>query len=179
MVCAKADEAHWRMSLQFERRTVKKTYMAVIEGGPHLDSDLIDAPIGVHPVVREKFAVFVRENKIDIGKEAQTVYQVMERYRGFSLVKLMPRTGRTHQLRVHMSHIGHPICGDMMYGGRPVSEFLITGAGSKDAFLQHQALHAWKLEFRHPITGAEMAIEAPFRDAFKTLVQMLRKHRMP
>lgn len=177
MVCAKQDEAHWRLSLQFERRTVKKTYMAVVEGGPHLDSDLIDAPIGVHPVVREKFAVMIKDNKIDIGKEAQTVYQVMERYRGYSLVKLMPRTGRTHQLRVHMSHIGNPICGDTMYGGRPVSELGICGSGSAEPFLQHQALHAWKLEFKHPISGAAMAIEAPFRDAFKTLVQLLRKCR--
>ena len=178
MVCAKQDEAHWRMSLQFERRTVRKTYMAVVEGSPHLDSDLIDAPIGVHPVVREKFAVMVKENKIDIGKEAQTVYQVMERYEGYTLVKLMPRTGRTHQLRVHMSYLGHPICGDTMYGGRPVSEAAVAGAGSREPFLAPQALHAWKLEFKHPITGVEMALEAPFRDGFRTLVQLLRRHRM-
>jgi 23S rRNA pseudouridine1911/1915/1917 synthase len=121
MLVAKSDEAHWRLSLQFERRTVQKTYLAIVHGNPHLDGDTIDAPIGIHPVVREKFAVMVRENKLDIAKNAVTHYEVGERYDNFALVKLYPKTGRTHQLRVHMSYIGHPIAGDTMYGGRVVS----------------------------------------------------------
>lgn len=177
MLIAKTDEAHWRLALQFERRTVQKTYIAVCEGELELDSDTIDAPIGVHPVVREKFAVMIRENKIDIAKSAVTTYEVAERYRGYTLVKLVPKTGRTHQLRVHMSYLGYPIAGDTMYGGALVSEQRIAGAGSSEAFLRHQALHAWKIRFRHPIREDEMEIEAPFRESFRRLVTLLRQAR--
>lgn len=177
MLVAKTDEAHWRLSLQFERRTVQKTYVAVVEGELNLDSDVIDAPIGVHPVVREKFAVLVRENKIDIGKPAVTTYEVAERFRGYTLVRLFPKTGRTHQLRVHMSHIGHPIAGDCMYGARPISEYTIAGGGSRDVLLGHQALHAWRIGFRHPIEERAMEIEAPFGGKLRRLVELLREHR--
>lgn len=177
MVCAKQDEAHWRLSLQFERRTVQKTYLAVVEGELALDSDVIDMPIGDHPVVREKFAVMVIQNRINLARPAVTSYQVAERFRGYSLVRLMPKTGRTHQLRVHMSYLGHPVCGDTLYGGRPVSEHSIAGKGSAEPFLSYQALHAWKINFRHPIHGQEIEIEAPFRDEFRKLVELLREHR--
>jgi len=174
MLVAKTDEAHWRLSLQFERRTVQKTYLAIVHGCPHLDGDTIDAPIGVHPVVREKFAVMVRENKIDVAKHAVTHYEVAERYKGYALVQLFPKTGRTHQLRVHMSHIGHPIVGDTMYGGRVISEFDLTGTGSVEPLFAHQALHAWRIAFRHPIHERPMEIEAPFPPPFRTLVNLLR-----
>lgn len=177
MLVAKEDEAHWRLALQFERRTIQKTYLAVVEGELNLDADIIDAPIGNHPVVREKFAVLVKEGKLDIGKEAITTYEVAERFRGFTLVKLMPKTGRTHQLRVHMSYLRHPIAGDTLYGGRPVSEKSITGEGSDQPFLMHQALHAWRIAFRHPIRGQPMQLEAPFPEPFKRLVQLLREAR--
>jgi 23S rRNA pseudouridine1911/1915/1917 synthase len=177
MLVAKTDEAHWRLALQFERRTVQKTYLAVVSGELNLDGDTIDAPIGVHPVVREKFAVMIKENRLNIAKSAVTHWEVAERFRGFTLVKLMPKTGRTHQLRVHMSYIGHPIVGDLMYGGPPVSEHALTGEGSDRPFLTHQALHAWRLEFRHPISEQPMAIEAPFRPKFKRLMHLLRRAR--
>ncbi|MDX2197495.1 MAG: RluA family pseudouridine synthase [Phycisphaerae bacterium] len=174
MLIAKTDEAHWRLGLQFERRTVQKTYLAVVHGRPPLDADTIDAPIGVHPVVREKFAVLIRENKIDVGKSAVTHYEVAERYPGFSLVKMHPKTGRTHQLRVHMSHIGFPIFGDLMYGGRAMSELQIRGTGTSDPLFEHQALHAWRIEFAHPIHEKRLQLEAPFPPAFKRLVTLLR-----
>ncbi len=177
MLVAKTDEAHWRLALQFERRTIRKTYLALVEGELQLDADEINAPIGVHPVVREKFAVMVRENKIDIGKEAITQYEVAERFKGYTLVKLMPRTGRTHQLRVHMSHIRHPIVGDTLYGGKPISEFDITGQGSPECLLRSQALHAWRISFRHPISNRIMELEAPFHSRFKLIVEMMRKAR--
>lgn len=177
ILIAKTDEAHWRLALQFERRTIQKTYLAVVEGEMQLDSDVVDAPIGVHPVVREKFAVMVRQNKINISKAAVTTYEVAERFRGYTLVKLYPKTGRTHQLRVHMSHIGHPIVGDLMYGGSAVSEKSLSAQGSEDIFLRHQALHAWRIEFRHPITEQPMAVEAPFHKAMKFLVYLLRRWR--
>lgn len=175
MLVAKSDEAHWRLGLQFERRTVQKTYVAVVEGELHLDADMIDAPIGVHPTVREKFAVMIRENKIDIGKSAVTYYEAAERFAGYTLVKLFPKTGRTHQLRVHMSHIRHPIIGDRMYGGRIVSEQLLLGRGSNEPLFEHQALHAWQIEFRHPISEQRMRIEAPFPERLRRLIELLRE----
>jgi 23S rRNA pseudouridine1911/1915/1917 synthase len=177
MLIAKADEAHWRLALQFERRTIQKTYLAVVNGEMNLDGDTIDVPIGVHPVVREKFSVMIGENRINVAKKAVTNYEVAERFRGYTLVKLSPKTGRTHQLRVHMSYIGHPILGDRMYGGPLVSEHTITGEGSQEPFLVHQALHAWKIAFLHPITEKPMEIEAPFRAEFKTLMHLLRRAR--
>jgi 23S rRNA pseudouridine1911/1915/1917 synthase len=177
LLVAKTDEAHWRLSLQFERRTIRKVYLAVVEGAPSLDADTIDAPIGVHPVVREKFAVMIRENKIDVGREAVTHYEVAERFRGYALVKLFPKTGRTHQLRVHMSHLGHPIVGDTLYGGKPVSELALSGAGDAEPILRHQALHAWKISFRHPIRERIMEIEAPFHERFRRLMRLLRERR--
>jgi len=177
MLVAKTDEAHWRLALQFERRTIQKTYLAVVHGEMNLDGDTIDAPIGVHPVVREKFAVMIRENRINVAKSAVTHYEVAERFRGFTLVRLMPKTGRTHQLRVHMSYIGHPIAGDTMYGGRPISEHLITGEGSEEPFLTHQALHAWRISFRHPIRETPLELEAPFRPRLRKLMHLLRRAR--
>jgi len=177
MLVAKSDEAHWRLSLQFERRTVQKTYLAIVHGNPQLDNDVIDAPIGVHPVVREKFAVFLRENKIDTTKNAVTAYSVAERYGDYALVQLYPKTGRTHQLRVHMSHIGHPIVGDTMYGGRIISEFDLTGdpQAPVEPLFVHQALHAWKIKFRHPIRETPMELEAPLPTQFRKVVALLRK----
>lgn len=177
MLVAKTDEAHWRLALQFERRTTQKTYLAIVHGNPQLDADTIDAPIGIHPIVREKFAVMIRENKINVAKNAVTHYEIAERYDGYALVKLMPKTGRTHQLRVHMSHIGHPIAGDTMYGGRVVSEFDLTGNGSVEPIFKHQALHAWRIAFRHPILEKPMELEAPFPPPFRHAVLMLRRTR--
>ncbi|MFH1746703.1 MAG: RluA family pseudouridine synthase [Planctomycetota bacterium] len=177
MLVAKTDEAHWRLSLQFERRTIQKTYIAVTHGELELDGDMIDAPIGVHPVVREKFAVMVLANKIDLGKNAVTYYEVAERFRGYTLVRLQPKTGRTHQLRVHMSHIGHPLVGDTIYGGKLISEFDLTGAGSTEPLIVYQALHAWRIAFNHPITEKPMELEAPFHGLLKNLVQTLRSTR--
>ncbi len=177
MLIAKTDEAHWRLSLQFERRVIQKTYLAVVHGNPQLDGDTIDMPIGMHPVVREKFAVMVRENKINISKNAVTRYEVAERYKNFALVRMFPKTGRTHQLRVHMSHLGHPIIGDTMYGGRPTSEFDVTGDPSapREPLFEHQALHAWRIEFQHPILELPMMIEAPFPPPFRNAVNLLRE----
>ena len=177
MLVAKNDEAHWRLSLQFEQRTIQKTYLAVVHGEMNLDGDTVDAPIGAHPIVREKFAVMVRENRINIGKNAVTHYQVAERFRDYTLMRLQPKTGRTHQLRVHMSFIGHPIAGDLMYGGKRISEETITGEGSPDPFLIYQALHAWRIEFKHPITEKQMSLDAPFSARFKKLIQLLREAR--
>ncbi len=110
IVVAKDDEAHWRLAMQFERRKIHKEYLAVVEGEFDLDSDRIDAPIGAHPAVRERYSV-----RKEIGRPAATVFQVIERLNGFTFVRLLPETGRTHQLRVHMSYMRHPIVADNMY----------------------------------------------------------------
>ncbi len=104
MLVAKTDEAHWRLSLQFERRTVQKTYLAIVHGCPHLDGDTIDAPIGVHPVVREKFAVMVRENKIDVAKHAVTHYEVAERYKATPRAALSEDRPDAPVARAHVAH---------------------------------------------------------------------------
>ena len=171
ILVAKTDEAHWRLAGQFERRSIRKTYLAVVHGGPALDSDLIDAPLGVHPAMREKYAV-----RQEGGRPAQTVYQVKERFKHFTLLELFPKTGRTHQLRVHLSHIGMPIAGDITYGGRVVSQRDISGntSDSSSPILSRQALHAWKLQFVHPCKFNRMSLEAPIpadMDQFLTLLR--------
>jgi 23S rRNA pseudouridine1911/1915/1917 synthase len=172
ILVAKTDEAHWRLAGQFERRSIRKTYLAVIHGSPPLDSDLIDAPVGVHPTMREKYTV--RE---DIGRTAQTVYQVKERFKHFTLLELFPKTGRTHQLRVHLSHVGYPIVGDIIYGGRAVSRRDITGnaADPTDVLISRQALHAWKLQFVHPSKFNRMALEAPIPSDMSEFLTILRQ----
>jgi 23S rRNA pseudouridine1911/1915/1917 synthase len=112
MVVTKNDTAQWKIAKQFERRQVKKSYLAIVHGTPDLTADRIKAPLGVHPKVREKYAI-----RPEIGKEAITFYEVVESFRGFSLLRLSPKTGRTHQIRVHLSYVKHPIVGDDMYGG--------------------------------------------------------------
>lgn len=179
MLVAKTDEAHWRLALQFERRTIQKTYIAVVEGVMPLDGDVIDLPIGSHPVVREKFAVMIRENKIDTSKSAVTFYEVAERFDGYTLVQLQPKTGRTHQLRVHTSFLGFPMVGDTMYGGHPITEKQLAGSGPEQSLISYQALHAWRIKFRHPISEQWLELEAPFHSEFKHLVNLLRAHRKP
>ncbi|MHC4066372.1 MAG: RluA family pseudouridine synthase, partial [Planctomycetota bacterium] len=100
MLVAKNDEAHWRLSLQFERRTVDKTYFGIVEGNPRLDGDIIDMPLGAHPTVKARYVVPGMPVRPILFKEAVTRYQVAERFKGFAVVHLHPKTGRTHQLRV-------------------------------------------------------------------------------
>ena len=98
MLIAKTREAHWRLSLQFERRTIEKTYLGVVEGQMELDQDVIDAPLAAHPTIRDRYLVPGMRRISMVTKEAITQYEVQERFRGFTLVNLYPKTGRTHQL---------------------------------------------------------------------------------
>ncbi len=179
MLIAKTDEAHWRLSLQFERRTIQKTYLAVIEGRPRFDEDIIEAAILAHPRIKNKFIVDGLSGKpmSSAAKEAVTRYKIAEHFDGFSLMHLFPKTGRTHQLRVHMSFIGHPIVGDLMYGGRRISEHDLAGEGSEHPLFEFQALHAFRIEFDHPISEQRITLEAPRTEGMNQLIKLLQQHR--
>lgn len=174
LVVAKTDTAHWKLSRQFAERTTKKTYIALAHGVPELTADCINKPLGVNPVAREKYAV-----RHDEGKEAITFYEVLEAFQGFSLIKLNLKTGRTHQIRVHLSYIKHPIVADDMYGGKIVYPWQIENrtAAPEEPAMARCALHAWRLEFNHPTTGQRMEFEAPLPDDMQNFLDALRKWR--
>lgn len=146
LVVAKSDAAHNALSDQFARRAVSKAYLAVADGTPRMPHGIIDAAIARHKVHRQKMAVDPR------GREALTAYRVLGQEGAFSLVECRPKTGRTHQIRVHLKHLGHPVTGDPVYGRR------------RD--FERHLLHAWKLEFLHPLTGRKMAFVAPLPPDF-------------
>ncbi len=198
IVFAKDDEAHWKLGRQFELRTVDKRYLALVHGRVEPVVFPIDLPIGPHPSrekgYREKYVV--RHDAL--GKPALTVCRVRERYRvpgaptGFTLVELELKTGRTHQIRVHLSSQGWPIVGDDMYDGKALA--LVTGraphvlawsAGAMGeslpapdpratTLLSRQALHAATLAFRHPVDDRPMSFAAPLRADMLNAVHVLR-----
>jgi len=174
MVVAKNDTAQWKIAKQFERRQTRKSYLAVVHGRPELTADRVTAPLGIHPRVREKYAI-----RPEIGKEAITFYEVLESFRGFSLVKATPKTGRTHQIRVHLSYIKHPIVGDDMYGGKLVYLWQLRDGESavEQPLIARPALHAHTLEFKHPTTEKQVKFEAPLPQDMQNLLDMLRKYR--
>jgi len=174
MVVTKNDTSQWKIAKQFENRQVKKTYLAIVHGTPDLTADRIKVPLGVHPRIREKYAV-----RPDSGKEAITFYEVLEPFRGFSLLKLTPKTGRTHQIRVHLAYIKHPIVCDDMYGGKLVYQWQLadTEPTVQEPLLSRVALHAYSLEFKHPTTEKMVKFEAPVPQDMQNLLNALRKHR--
>lgn len=143
MVVAKNDRAMRAISRQFQKRTVNKGYVTVVRGAVELDNGVVDAPIGRHTGDRRKMDV---DHGI-MGKHARTIYHVVKRLGKFTLLDIELDTGRTHQIRVHMKHLGHPVEGDIQYGG---------GSG-----MTRPALHAKKLGFTHPHTGDYVEFEAP------------------
>jgi 23S rRNA pseudouridine1911/1915/1917 synthase len=178
MLIAKCDEAHWRIALQFERRTVRKEYFAICEGRIALDGDVINKPLAPHPATTQRMILpSASPPRQAMFKEAITEYRVNTRYRGYTSVDLFPKTGRTHQLRVHMSSIGHPIVGDSLYGGRPVSEADLAGAGDTEPLILHQALHARRLRVVHPILETPLVLEAPLPSNTARILDLLEKHR--
>jgi 23S rRNA pseudouridine1911/1915/1917 synthase len=179
LLVAKTDEAHWRLALQFERRTTQKTYLAVVEGSPELDADIIDSPMSSHQTIKDRYIVPGAHAKLKakLVKQAITEYEIVERFKGYALAHLHPKTGRTHQLRVHMSYIGYPIAGDTFYGGHHISERSLTGEGDDTAITSQQALHAYRIRFKHPITEATMELEAPPPAELAKVIRLLREHR--
>ena len=174
MVVTKSDAAQWKIAKQFEHRQVNKSYLAIVHGTPELIADRIKASLGVHPRAREKYAV-----RSDTGKEAITFYEVLEAFRGFSLLKMTPKTGRTHQIRVHLSYIRHPIVADDMYGGKLVYLWQLADAEPvvAEPLLGRVALHAFGIEFKHPTTEKMVRFEAPLPADMNRLLDALREHR--
>lgn len=173
IVFAKTEEAHWKIGRQFEARTVDKRYLAVVQGRVREEVQVIDLPIGPH----QSKAKGTREKRVvrhdDLGKASVTICRVRERYslpdgRAFSLVELELKTGRTHQIRVHLSYLGHPIVGDDMYGGRAFA------SDDGDVVMERQALHAAALGFEHPLRGEPLAFVSPPREEIVRLIGRLR-----
>lgn len=149
LVVAKNDLAHASLALQIKEHTCRRTYLAIVEGNLVEDSGTVDAPIGRHPIDRKRMAV------VKNGRNAITHWRVLERFGQFTLIEVSLETGRTHQIRVHMSYIKHPVAGDVVYGpSKPKLK------------LDGQALHAYRLEFLHPRTGQALTFTAPAPEDF-------------
>ncbi len=176
LLVARSDQAHARLAAQFARRSIEKEYYAIVAGVPQRDRDRIDQPIGVHPHTREKMAI---RTDPDAGRPAETFFEVLERFKGFATLRVLPKTGRTHQIRVHLCHAGFPVLCDRQYGGRAqITRGDIRGQPSDvTVLLQRHALHARKLSFLHPAGGAAMTIEAPLPEDIQAVLAELRAYR--
>lgn len=178
LIVAKEDQAHRGLALQFETRVVDKHYLALVAGNPERDADFIHRLIGHHPTHREKMAVRSAE---DGGKTATTFYEVVERFEGFALIRCKLLTGRTHQIRVHLTSIGLPILADKLYSGR--DQITLgdlagpTHPESARVLINRQALHAHTLSFQHPVSGETIALEAALPADMAQTLEALRLFR--
>lgn len=177
VIFAKTAEAHAHLNTAFEKRQVEKKYRAIVAGASRADSDSINLPI-----IENEHGI--RKMKVDRkkGKETRTDYTVIERFGGYTLVEARPYTGRTHQIRVHLSAIGLPILADSLYGdGRGF--FLSTikrnyqRKGEEQPLLGRTALHAFSLLFSHPVTKENILIETPLPKDMKAVLKVLRKYQ--
>ena len=160
LVVAKSLITQTDLVRQLQARTVKRNYLALALGYVERDG-VVDAPLGRHPVQRTKMAI------VRSGKEARTRYAIRERFEKCTLLECSLDTGRTHQIRVHLASLGHPLAGDQVYGKSR------SGDARLDAF-KRQALHAWRLALHHPVSGDEMMWEAPIPEDFETLLNQVR-----
>ena len=166
LVVAKNDAAHLALSAQFAARKVEKVYHAIVCGKLAKNEGAINASIARHAVQRKKMSVVTRG-----GREALTTYRVLEPLAGAMLVEARIQTGRTHQIRVHFQHLGHPLVGDVTYGPRPNQRL----AESVHCKASRQMLHARRLVFVHPRTTKPIAVEAPWPEDFEETLQALRR----
>lgn len=157
LVVAKNDLAHQSLAQQIACHSAAREYQAIVVGAPREDSGIIDQPIGRHKVDRKKMAI------VSDGRHAVTHYQVLERFRGYARMAFQLETGRTHQIRVHMASIGHPIIGDPLYGIKK----------DRFSYLDGQCLHAYQLSLDHPRTGARMVFQAPLPSYFTAILEKM------
>lgn len=155
MVVAKNDRAHELLARQFKNRTVERVYRVAVRGIVQHDEGVCEEPVGRAFVSRKKVVV-----KPSGGKESETYFRVIRRLAGATLLEVRPRTGRTHQIRVHMAHMGHPVLGDELYGVR-------------SPWIHRQAVHSLALGFIHPATRQKVTYEAPLPDDFEELLRHL------
>ena len=168
IVIAKTNEVHFKLCAQFESRVVSKTYLAIVAGALDRDRDRIIQPIGNHPYQRDKMAIRAGHHS---SRDAETFFEVIKRFPGYAFLKVQPKTGRTHQIRLHLAHIGCAVLCDRLYGGHAavmrgqLQRRQVRGLppleSDSEIVLRRHALHASKLEFDHPKTGQRMSFEAP------------------
>lgn len=168
LVVAKNDAAHVALSEQMKEHTVSRVYTAIVIGNLRDDKGTVDAPIGRNPHDRKKMAVLAPSQ--GFSRHAVTHYEVLERYRGFCLVRCVLETGRTHQIRVHMAHLGHPLVGDTVYGGGRTSF-----EASNKSLIAGQCLFAAELSLIHPKTGELMHFSCELSGNMKALIEKLRR----
>lgn len=169
LVVAKTAPALKSLSHQLKKRTIEREYQTIVYG-KLLSGGTVDEPIGRHPTLRKKMSVS------ETGKKAITHYRILEKFRTFTRLKVKLETGRTHQIRVHMFHIRHPIVGDPVYGGRvQLSKKMPQETIDCLRQFKRQALHAFALGFRHPVTNEFVRFESPLPEDFKMLIAALRK----
>ena len=161
LLVAKNNRAHRALQEQFESRSLSKTYIALVKGRVEFEEGHVDKSIGKHKKIRQKRAVSDSET----AREAQTRYRVLKRFRYATLLEVKILTGRTHQIRVHMQHLGYPVAGDELYGTRQPGERL--------------GLHAAKIEFAHPKTGNIMSFESEWPADFKSMIEKAEKSQGP
>ena len=170
MVVAKDDEAYHDLAKQFKNRTVKKVYCTIVYGRVSRDEGLVDSDIGRHPSERKRMSTRTKR-----GRPAVTRWKKVEEFDGATLLEIFPQTGRTHQIRVHLSSIGHPILGDPLYGrkGRPgaIHDPVLRECVKR---LNRQALHAQRLEFTHPRTGERAQFVSPMPRDMEEVLEWLR-----
>jgi 23S rRNA pseudouridine1911/1915/1917 synthase len=169
MVIAKNDDAHRKLTAAWNTDAIRKEYIAIVYGTPRQTKGTIDLPIGRDPRNRKRMAV------VKSGRQAITDYEVIEQLRGVSVVRCRLRTGRTHQIRVHLKHLGHPVVGDPVYSGpqwRGIPDKIIQHAL---ALMKRQALHAARLTIPHPRTGQPMTFQAELPADMRALISSLRE----
>jgi 23S rRNA pseudouridine1911/1915/1917 synthase len=180
ILVAKDEVTHRELALQFETRKVHKEYVALTAGALERDSDYVEARIRHHPHDREKMVATTDPADPD-AKDACSYYEVIERFRGYSYCRVQPRTGRTHQIRVHLASVGCPVLADKVYSGRDSLRLsdLVPGlaAQADELLLSRQALHAHRLRFRHPRKGNILEVTAPLPAEFERTLEALRRHR--
>ena len=162
LIIAKNDKAHLAMSEQIQNRQVKKTYLALVRGVIAENEATIKMPIGRSTKDRKKMAV------VKNGKEAITHFKVLDRFSKYTYIEVRIETGRTHQIRVHMAEIGHPVIGDLVYSN-----------GKNEFGVEGQMLHAKSLDFKHPITEKQMHLEAPLPEYFEKILEDLKAKNSP
>jgi 23S rRNA pseudouridine1911/1915/1917 synthase len=180
IMIAKEEQTHRDLAMIFELRKIFKEYATITQGVVDRDSDYVEGKIAHHPHDRVKMTISDDEEDED-AKEACTYYEVEERFRGFTFVRCQPRTGRTHQIRVHMASIGCPVLADKLYSGRDALYLadLVPSLPQEqnELLLSRQALHAHRLRFRHPRTNQVLDVTAPLPPEFEKTLTALRQYR--